>query len=73
MSNKLYCIVCNDGNSCYCALEEEEEEEQSHVFNIQPVNPIIHNNISNMPNTSNLPHNMTYITNQFNNMTINNS
>jgi hypothetical protein len=65
MSNKLYCIVCNDGNSCYCALDDMSDEEP---IQIQQVN-IIYNNISNMPT----PHNMTYIINQLNNITINNS
>jgi len=66
MSNKLYCIVCNDGNSCYCALDDMSDEEPTQI---QPVNNIIYNNISIMPT----PHNMTYIINQLNNITINNS
>jgi hypothetical protein len=70
MSNKLYCIVCNDGNSCYCALDDMSDEEPPQI---QPVNNINYNNISNMPTPYTTPYTMTYIINQLNNITINNS
>ena len=71
MSNKLYCIVCNDGNSCYCELDEMIYETPN-----MPVSNIIYNTpvsniIYNIP--SNIQPNMTHIINQFNNITINNS